>query len=392
MPGAVLSSPHTSEGDAEDGDIEMAENISLLLPSSLDPERRKRVCLQEVAEHERLLRMAHLQDSLAELQHTRRIRRKLLINHHIQVAGQGQHANTRSRTVLNNVESRITKFVERYRIAYQALLQLDPTGDWREMYLELKDCDNRGPGKESYEEGLGDGSYLRSWIWLPNPRAPTAADDDTGEEGASEEDINELLRVEWTTSFARLERWNEEVELLQEEMRRVVTFLEWKSQDWLAKVETPRGNVTPDIQCGLNAYAKKQAAVHRNLALSFAKLWRPTLVSYGLEHSSLTEYLTKNGVLLDGTNTPALSTRGIFKFRLSRKPDTAVSAAAAVSSTEEVTVNDSPILGEYNPSEDSSVEDSSLEDGGLEDGGLEDGGLEDGDMHFEDDWGDDLDF
>jgi len=382
MPGAVLPQLHTSGGDAEDGDVEMAENVSLLLPSSLDPERRKRVCLSEVTEHERLFRMAQLQDSLAELQHTRKIRRKLLINHYTQVAGQGQRANTRSRAVLNSVESRITKFVERYRIAYQALLQLDPTGDWQETYLELKDSDNRGPGKESYEEGVGDGSYFRSWIWSSNPRAPDAANNDTGEEGASEEDINEVLRVEWTTSFARLERWNEEVELLQEEMRRVVVFLEWKSQDWLAKVETPRGNTTPDVQRGLNAYAKKQAAVHRHLAVSFAKLWRPTFVSYDLKHSWLTEYLMKNGVPPDETDTPALSTRGILKFRLSNESNDTIPTAAAVPSMTKATVNSSLLPEEYDFSEDSGLEDSSLEDSGLEDG----------DLDFEDDWGDDLDF
>ena len=44
-----------------------------------------------------------------------------------------------------------------------------------------------------------------------------------------------MMRVQWTTSHARMERWAEEVELLQEEMRQVVMFLEWKSENWLAK-------------------------------------------------------------------------------------------------------------------------------------------------------------
>ena len=113
--------------------------------------------------------MAQLQDSIIKLRHARKIRRKLLLNHYTQIAGQGQWANTRSRTVLNSVESRIVKFVKRYRIAYRALLQLDPSGDWQEVFLELKDSDNRGPGKENDEEGTGDSSYFRSWIWLPNP-------------------------------------------------------------------------------------------------------------------------------------------------------------------------------------------------------------------------------
>jgi hypothetical protein len=275
MPGAAVSPPRTPGDNAEDDDVETAETVPLLLPSSLDPEMRARVCLQQVAEYKRLLRTAQLQDSLVELRHIRKVRRRLLVNHHTQVAGEGVRANTRSHTVISSVEERIAKFVERYRVAYQALLQLDPVGDWREKYLELKDSDNCGPGKEKNEGGTGDGTYFRSWIWLANPRVPDSADGEAGEEGASEEDVNEVLRVEWTTSFARLERWHEEVELLQEEMRRVVVFLEWKSQDWLSKAEAREGKVTLSVQHGLNAYAKKQAAVYRNLATSFTKLWRP---------------------------------------------------------------------------------------------------------------------
>ena len=103
MPGVVATPLQISEDDAEDNDVEMAETIPLLLPSSLDAESRERICPQQVAEHERLLRVAQLQDSLIELRHTRKIRRKLLMNHHMQVAGQGQRANTRSRTVLNSI-------------------------------------------------------------------------------------------------------------------------------------------------------------------------------------------------------------------------------------------------------------------------------------------------
>ena len=372
MPGVVVPPLHTSEHDTDDNDTEMAENVPLLLPSSLDPEKRERICLQGVTEHERLLRMAQLQDSLSELRHTRKIRRRLLLNHYTQVVGQGQRANTRSRTVLNSVEGRIAKFVERYRIAYKALLQLDPTSDWQETYLELKDSNNQDPGKESDEEGVGNGSYFRSWIWFPNLRAPDASDGDVGE-GVSEEDINEVLRVEWTTSFARLERWNEEVELLQEEMRRVVVFLEWRSQDWLAKVETPRGNLSPDVQSGVNAYAKKQAAIYHNLAVSFAELWCPTLVSYGLKHSWITGYLTKNGVPLNRTSTLASTTRGIFKFRLSNESH---NTAAAVPFVAEATASNSMDPEEYNSSEDSGLEDSDREDINAD---------------FDDDWDSDLD-
>ena len=316
MPGVAAALLQVPQGDVEeDNEVEIAETVPLFLPSGLDSESRARDCLHRVAEYERLLRTAQLRDSLTELRHARKVRRTLQVNHYIQVAGQGQGVSTRSRTAMDTVDNRINKYVGRYRIAYQALLRLDPTGDWRETFLELKDSDNRGPGKEPDERGVGDGSYFRSWIWLTNPRAPDTAggeDDD-----ASEEDVNELLRVEWTTSFARLERWSEEVELLQEEMRRVVAFLEWKAEDWLAKVGARGANITFDVRSGLDAYARKQAAVYRDLAISFVKLWRPTLVSYKLKHSWATEYMVKHEVPLIDTNTPVARARGIFKFRLS---------------------------------------------------------------------------
>lgn len=411
MPGAA-NPIQASETEAEDGDT-AAEKIPLLLPSSLDPVRRKMICLQQVAEHEQLLRLAQLQDSLTSLRNTRRVRRKLTLNHRTQIAGQGQRANTRSRAVMNSVQNRIDKFVERYRATYKALLQLDPTGDWRRTFLELKDCDNRGPGKEAHEEGLGDGSYFRSWIWLANPQvadtaaashdnpqgagvanpttdsitrtqdtttdnvpratdatadnvlraadaatnnatqAPAVTDVDEEEEGATQEEVNDFLRVEWTTSFARLERWTEEVELLQEEMRRVVMFLQWRSKDWSAKVDV-REDVAPDIRSGLNAYARKQAAIYHNLAVSFVELWYPTLESYGLEHAWVTEYAKEHNLTLPDTLVPDPRARGIFKFKLSNK--SGATATTPPKPTAKKPTNNHPLLAEAD-SDDSCLED-----------------------------------
>ena len=123
MPGAVTSL-QPSQDDAECDEVDAAEVTPLFLPSSLDPESRKRVCLQQVAEHERLLHMAQVQDSLTSLRDAQKVRRKLIVNHHAQVAGQGQRASTRSRTVMSTVESCIDRSAERYRAAHQALLQL----------------------------------------------------------------------------------------------------------------------------------------------------------------------------------------------------------------------------------------------------------------------------
>ena len=393
MPEVPATLPQVSEDDS----AEPVETIPLIFPSRLEPENRNRTCLHQVAEHERLLRMAQLQDSLIELRHTRKIRHKLLMNHHVQIAGQGQRASTRSRAVLASVEDRIIKYVERYRIAYQALLRLDPAGNWRKTFLELKDSDNRGPGKEREEERAGDGKYFRSWIWSANPQAALSVEarpadgtdggvdeggaagvgggvlnlggraradvlnheargesinDEAGEsstndgdeaevdaateeeangdevevETATQEEVNDVVRVEWTTAYARLTRWTEEVELLQEEMRRVVAFLEWRSNLWLARADGRGENLTFDVQSGLSAYAQKQAAVHHDLAVSFTKFWYPTLESYDLEHSWVVDYAEKHNISLPDTSlSRSRRGQGIFKFRLldkSRKTTT----------------------------------------------------------------------
>ena len=409
MPGVVTTPFRAPEDTAEDNDIERAESVPLVLPSSLDSESRGRVCLQNVANHEQLFRLAQVKDSLIELRHSRKIRRTVVVNHHTQIAGQGVRTCTRSRAALNTVDARITKFVERYRAAYHALLQLDPTGSWRETYLELKDSDNRGPGKETEEVGVGDGSYFRSWIWSANPRNPDTVDGDVGEEGASEEDVNEMLRVEWTTAFARLERWSEEVELLQEEMRRVVAFLEWKSLDWLAKMDARAGDVSSDVQSGLRAYAQKQAAIFHNLAVSFAMLWYPTLVSYDLRHSWITEFLDKHKVPPPNVTKPTGPTRGIFKFRVSEAFKRAVSKVTTdtpkslvhtrLSTAHQTAHNDLPLeLSSVNatsgdhPSLESLMVDATTSNPPLEEASdSQDSGLDDSDSDSEADWDDDLD-
>ena len=67
MPGVTVPPLYISEDSIEEDNTKAAESVPLLLPSSLDPKTRQRICLQQVAEHEQLLRMMQLQDSLIEL-------------------------------------------------------------------------------------------------------------------------------------------------------------------------------------------------------------------------------------------------------------------------------------------------------------------------------------
>ena len=254
------------------------ETWPLFLPSCIPGDDRSS-CYKGIIETERLLRLAQLQDSLVDLRQSRRALRNLRLYFKTNLAGEGQKSQTRSRAVETSAKSRISRAVWRYRTAYSALLELDPDGDWADEYRELRDEDNRGPLKEAEETGVGDGRYAPSWIWTtpsatPLPREGSAAE---------QREVNETARYEWMTCRARADRWKEEEELLQEEMRRVIVYLDWKSRMWSEKVGIRMGSCPPGIQRGVDAYACKQAHLHREIAISFSSQWLPYLKSCGYE-------------------------------------------------------------------------------------------------------------
>ena len=290
MPG--VSDAGVSETDSP---REKAESVKLWLPSSLDATERDSLCSGSVINSERELRFGQLHDALDDLRRARRIRRGLVTFHKVQLAGEGQKTQTKSRAVMHTVQERIDKAVRRYRIAREALLQLDPSGSWQDLFHVLDDRDNRGPGKEPEELSASDGRYTPSWIWLSNSN--TTAGGPT-QSTISPDEVNEDMRVEWAQCAARADRWEEEVILLQEEMRRVVHFMEWKSKDWASRAGARVGAATPEVYSGLSAYARKQASIYRNLAIQFCQRWRSTLVSLSLPDTWATEFLGTQGVPL----------------------------------------------------------------------------------------------
>ena len=279
-------------GSPESGPREKAESVRLWLPSHLDGTERDSLCAGTVITSERDLRLGQIHDALDELRRTRRIRRGLFTFHKIQLAGEGQKTQMKSRAVIHTVEERIDRSVQRYRAARIALLQLDPSGSWQHVYLPLNDCDNRGPGKELDEVSASDGRYTPSWIWLSGSNTTGS---DSAQTTISPDEVNEDMRVEWAQCAARADRWKEEVVLLQEEFRRVVHFLEWKSNDWLSKADARADTITPEVRSGLSAYAHKQASVFHNLVIWFCQRWRSTLISLSLPHDWATKFLEAQG-------------------------------------------------------------------------------------------------
>jgi hypothetical protein len=202
---------------------------------------------------------------------------------------------TRARGNINNVEKQIKRHVGTYRTAFLALQRLDPTGSWKDTYQELRDEDNRGPTFEADEveqeiqlqrkarrviaaEKAGfrlptltqrhdrtEGRYTQSWIWR---RA----------HGQDKTQFHEQVRCEWMRAQARAERWEEELCLLEEEMRRTLTSLRARSERWAGKAKSCNLNGLEDHATGgLRAYAAKQADVYFRLVVHFSYLWETHL-------------------------------------------------------------------------------------------------------------------
>lgn len=84
------------------------------------------------------------------------------------------------------------------------------------------------------------------------------------------------MRIEWCKSRARASRWAEEVEMLIEEMRRIVVFLEWEAKCWDERSTMFSGAEARRAE-GYHAYARRQATLRREISRQCCSSWHPTL-------------------------------------------------------------------------------------------------------------------
>jgi hypothetical protein len=176
-----------------------------------------------------------------------------------------------------------------YREAYGIMKILDPAGSWAACYRELKAEDIRGPYRDEELDKLSETRHTPSWIWT----APITANRPStlASVQVSVEDnltANEHLLSEWARQRARTRRHGEEILLLVEEMRRVLTFLEARSRWWKDQGERrlqagdPRVLDQPQIGRGLASYSIRQSRILDSLSGAIASDWLPLLRKYRL--------------------------------------------------------------------------------------------------------------
>jgi hypothetical protein len=294
-----------------------AETFDLLLPSS-ETVIYNRLASQSLHDKEIRLRHAHLDTYLQELRRLLRIKSSAYVDKRKNVSG--QKGGTRANSDIQKFNLKINCTVSSYQFTRGVLLRLDPSGPWQERLKPLLKADVRAPEQDDSDDEPDGGSHTQSlvhrirrrvraeskrqisWIW----RIPRLADgpDEAGNEdtigsgrrialrGRSKLTDFQLtgVRVQWAKAQARAQRYAEEHGLLQDEMRRVCAYFEWKASWWRDRRRVGRVDASQRVKAGLDSYAEKQAAMLESLRAQFIGLWRPLLTDLGLPSSWMDQY------------------------------------------------------------------------------------------------------
>ncbi|KAF9471567.1 hypothetical protein BDN70DRAFT_909334 [Pholiota conissans] len=243
-----------------------AHDIVLWLPSQIKELLVVPVHLQRI---EWKIRYSQAHEALDVIQTQLQIRAHLYKFKDRFVRGQGP--NTKAKNTIAGVDKKIKVAVDDYHAAFDALTSLAPLLSeykWKEELLLLRPEDVRdiSDGKHSGKGKESEGKRTMSWIWKKVPVG------DMNDEAF----LTDRLRSEWCKSRARADRFDEEVTLLSEEMRRVLLFFVWKASDWNEKAISDNWQVIEDIPFqveGRIAYAKRQADMYMRLKAHCEKLW-----------------------------------------------------------------------------------------------------------------------
>ncbi|KAJ7903966.1 hypothetical protein B0H13DRAFT_1620975 [Mycena leptocephala] len=297
MPGASLAIVACeAEREADDAPPK-PERIKLWMPSQMhaDASDPLRGCVKGLLGMEAKLRAAQCGNALVKLRARLHVKRHYITFRNEHVAGQIQ--STKARTLIGQIGERVDACVQKYRHARLSLIALSDEST-ANQFRELRPEDVRldgdagesdaaarkklammGKGRSRVpRDAPGSSKRVMSWIWTAH-----------GALGDEEERLHECepncipchviltcltaVRVEWARAYARKKRWEEEVMLLREEMRRVLRYLAWQSGWWRQRIEL-REDASPEVAAGIRAYALKQAHSHDRLGAFFERKWK----------------------------------------------------------------------------------------------------------------------
>ena len=155
-------------------------------------------------------------------------------------------------------------------------------------------------------DDITNSHYQLSWIWL----APRVDGPSNVETTIGEEEFNGTMQAECSKARARMQRWNEELLIVQEEMWRAIVYLNWKAA-WWREQSSLRNHEDETILSGVLGYTHKQATICSRMAERCAVYWLPHLREKGITptwegdyehllHDSVGVEEEQEGVMLNG--------------------------------------------------------------------------------------------
>ncbi|KAL0565172.1 hypothetical protein V5O48_016855 [Marasmius crinis-equi] len=262
------------------------ETTPLYLPSGLPEAVRNLPEMSKWVEMESSFRRGQLQSALDGLRSHLFIRTRLNLQRTLHV--RHQHAAVRARQVMARNDSKIDVFKAKYCSAWAALKILVGEEDIGLPQLNKADVTSYDDvdtnalrnvrkvlgtqrrngtvseaGSRIPKDALvkpGESSKRLSWIWT------------TYDVSEGSDELQEVMRIEWSKSWARKRRWAEELAIVDEEMRRALATLEYEAEMWksLGNLE---GEMDVKFMEGVKAFAFEQASIRNRLARNFQALW-----------------------------------------------------------------------------------------------------------------------
>lgn len=267
-------------GEIDEEEVPESWNLVLGLPSSVPVRECSDICIPHLADEEYMIREESAYVALENLRKFILQERVKMKNQRLHNSGPSQKTTTRSYDMIDAIRDQIQHHAKTYRRMWDALTRLDPNREWDSALYELRDENlvapfqmtslsrSKRPVSNSASENVPD----RFWIWgIHGAAIMKDIDADSTNEAQK---VDPALRVEWAKPKARRDRWNEEVILVNEEMRRVLAYFGWKANWWLElALNFSHGKSAEDD--GAIAYSNKQANNLKNLAATFREMWMP---------------------------------------------------------------------------------------------------------------------
>ncbi|KAH9031441.1 hypothetical protein EDB83DRAFT_2229595 [Lactarius deliciosus] len=256
--------PHTST----DSGIESlnAEDIPLLLPSSLGWEWCASHSVKTLAMKEAKLRYAQASDSIHRIRLALGFKSALF---RTQVRdAQTQKTKTRAWTAVHSVDSTVHEHARNYSVARDAYLKVQEASVSFPELPPLRLTDLRVSTAILGAAQVGQRNKQLPWIWS---FGTSERQDGTW--------MDEFNRVHWLRAKAQFERWKEEQHSIYNEAIWIPAYFHSKAECWKAWMDMAAQALLP----GHEAYASRQAHAWEELSKSSIKALIP-ITSASLKH------------------------------------------------------------------------------------------------------------